>query len=227
MLVLGDLLSETDEHFTVTLRGPSNATLADATATGTIRDDDDRATPGNTFRDCAVCPQMVTVPAGSYLMGSPAAEAGRHADEEQPTVTIADRLAVGAYEVTFAEWEYAARAGTTTPFHTGAMIATDQANYDGLSTPYGAGVRGTYRARTTEVGSFVPNAFGLHDVHGNAAELVQDCYEDTPGATCSGRVVRGGSWASGPERLRSAYRGWCAPTLRNHLNGFRVARSAP
>ena len=121
MLVLGDLLSETDEHFTVTLRGPSNATLADATATGTIRDDDDRATPGNTFRDCAVCPQMVTLP----------------------------------------------------------------------------------------------------------AELVQDCYEDTPGATCSGRVVRGGSWASGPERLRSAYRGWCAPTLRNHLNGFRVARSAP
>ena len=63
MLVLGDLLSETDEHFTVTLRGTSNATLADATATGTIRDDDDRATPGNTFRDCAVCPQMVTVPA--------------------------------------------------------------------------------------------------------------------------------------------------------------------
>ena len=91
MLVLGDLLSETDEHFTVTLRGPSNATLADATATGTIRDDDDRATPGNTFRDCAVCPQMVTVPAGSYLMGSPAAEAGRHADEEQPTVHRATR----------------------------------------------------------------------------------------------------------------------------------------
>ena len=284
VLVLGDLLSEPDEQFTVTLHSPSNATLADATATGTIRDDDDPATPGSTFRDCAVCPQMVTVPAGSYLMGSPATEAGRHADEEQRAVTIADPFAVGAYEVTFeewdacvagggcgghrpddggwgrgrrpvvnvswedaqayvawlsaetgadyrllteAEWEYAARAGTTTPFHTGATISTDQANYDGLSTPYGAGVRGAYRAQTTEVGSFAPNAFGLHDVHGNAAEMVQDCYEDTAGATCSGRVVRGGSWAGAPELLRSAYRGWCAPTLRNHLSGFRVARSAP
>ena len=286
VLVLGDLLSEPDEQFTVTLRSPSNATLADATATGTIRDDDDRATPGNTFRDCAVCPRMVTVPAGSYLMGSPATEAGRHADEEQRTVTIADPFAVGSYEVTFAEWdacvagggcgdrrpdddgwggglqpvinvswedaqayvtwlsaetgadyrllteaewEYVARAGTTTPFHTGATISTEQANYDGLSTPYGAGGRGVYRARTTEVGSFASNAFGLHDVHGNAAELVQDCYEPAGGrgTTCSGRVVRGGSWAGRPELLRSAYRGWCAPNLRNHLNGFRVARNAP
>ena len=284
VLVLGDLLSEPDEQFTVTLRNPSNATLAAATATGTIRDDDERATPGTTFRDCAACPRMVTVPAGSYLMGSPATEAGRHADELQRTVTIANPFAVGAYEVTFAEWdacvagggcggqrpddggwgrgrrpvvnvswedaqayvawlsaetgagyrllteaewEYVARAGTTTPFHTGATIATDQANYDGLSTPYGPGVMGTYRAQTTEVGAFAANAFGLHDVHGNAAELVQDCYEDTAGATCGARVVRGGSWANAPELLRSAYRGWCAPTLRNHLNGFRVARNVP
>ena len=131
--------------------------------------------------------------------------------------------------LTEAEWEYVARAGTTSPFHTGATISTDQANYDGLSTPYGAGVRGTYHARTTEVGAFAANAFGLHDVHGNAAELVQDCYEDTAGdgTTCSVRVVRGGSWANPPELLRSAYRSWCAPTLRNHLNGFRVARSSP
>lgn len=131
--------------------------------------------------------------------------------------------------LTEAEWEYVARAGTTSPFHTGATISTDQANYDGLSTPYGAGVRGTYRARTTEVGAVAANAFGLHDVHGNAAELVQDCYEDTAGGgtTCSVRVVRGGSWANPPELLRSAYRSWCAPTLRNHLNGFRVARSSP
>ena len=286
VLVLGDLLSEPDEQFTVTLRSPSNATLADATATGTIRDDDDRAAPGTTFRDCAVCPRMVTVPAGSYLMGSPATEAGRHADEAQRTVTIADPFAVGAYEVTFAEWEacvagggcggrqpddggwggglrpvinvswedaqayvawlsaetgadyrllteaeweYVARAGTTTPFHTGATISTDQANYDGLSAPHGDGITGNYRAQTTEVGSFAANAFGLHDVHGNAAELVQDCYEDAGGggATCSARVVRGGSWASAPALLRSAYRGWCAPNLRTHLNGFRVARNAP
>ena len=131
--------------------------------------------------------------------------------------------------LTEAEWEYAARAGTTTPFHTGATIATDQANYDGLSPPYGSGVRGIYRAQTTAAGSFAPNAFGLYDVHGNVAELVQDCYEEVSGngSTCSGRVLRGGSWASRPESLRSAYRGWCAPNLRNHLNGFRVARNAP
>jgi formylglycine-generating enzyme required for sulfatase activity len=283
VVVLSDLLSEADEQFTVTLHSPSNATLADATATGTIRDDDDEPA-GDTFRDCAACPRMVPVPAGSYLMGSPATEAGRHEDEEQRTVTIADPFAVGMYEVTFAqwdacvaaggcgghrpddggwgrgrrpvinvswedaqayvawlstetgedyrllteaEWEYVARAGTTTPFHTGATISTDQANYDGQSSPYGAGVRGIYRARTIEVGSFGANAFGLHDVHGNAAELVQDCYEDTDGGatTCSRRVVRGGSWANGPELLRLAYRGWCAPTLRNDLNGFRVART--
>ena len=59
-----------------------------------------------------------------------------------------------------------ARAGTTTPFHTGATIATDQANYDGLSPPYGSGVRGIYRAQTTAAGSFAPNAFGLYDVFG-------------------------------------------------------------
>ena len=59
-----------------------------------------------------------------------------------------------------AEWEYVARAGTTTAFHTGATIATDQANHDGLSTPYGSGVRGTYRAQTTEVGSFAPTPSG-------------------------------------------------------------------
>ena len=251
-----------------------------------IAPDDDRTTPGSTFRDCAACPQMVTVPAGSYLMGSPATEAGRQADEEQRAVTITDPFAAGVYEVTFAEWdacvagggcgghrpddggwgggrrpvinvswedaqayvawlsaetgadyrllteaewEYVARARTTTPFHTGATIATDQANYDGLGTPYGDGVRGIYRAQTTEVGAFAANAFGLHDVHGNAAELVQDCYENTVvgGSTCGARVVRGGSWANRPELLRSAYRGWCAPTLRNHLNGFRVARNAP
>ena len=99
-LALSDLLTETDEQFTVTLRSPSNATLANATATGTIRDDDDPATPGTTFRDLAVCPRMVTVPAGSYPMVSPATEAGRHSDEEQRTATIAGPLAVGVYEVT-------------------------------------------------------------------------------------------------------------------------------
>ena len=68
-----------------------------------------------------------------------------------------------------AEWEYVARAGTTTPFHTGGTISTAQANYDGNYT-YGGGRTGTYRERTVPVGSFPPNRFGLHDVHGNVWE---------------------------------------------------------
>ena len=73
------------------------------------------------------------------------------------------------------EWEYAARAGTTTPFHTGSTISTDQANYNGNYT-YGSGSRGRYRGRTTSVGTFAPNAFGLYDVHGNVREWVEDCW---------------------------------------------------
>jgi len=127
--------------------------------------------------------------------------------------------------LTEAEWEYAARARTTTPFHTGATIAPNQANYDGQSTPYGTGARGQYRAQTIATGSLARNAFGLYDVHGNVAEMVADCYDPGAGDTCAGRVVRGGSWGSRPHFVRSAFRSWCAPTLRNLHNGFRVARS--
>ena len=66
------------------------------------------------------------------------------------------------------EWEYAARAGTMTPFHTGATISVDQGNYRvNIGSGFGAGSRRVYRARTTPVGTFAPNAFGLYDVHGN------------------------------------------------------------
>ena len=109
--VLGDLLAEQDEHFTVTLRDPRNATIARAAATGTIVDDDDPAQPGTTFRDCAACPELVLVPAGSYRMGSPATETGRHADEQQRSVTIAAPFAVGVHEVTFAEWDACVAGG--------------------------------------------------------------------------------------------------------------------
>ena len=120
-----------------------------------------------------------------------------------------------------AEWEYVARAGTSTPFHTGAAITPEQANYD-WRTGYGSGAtRASHPGRTQAVGSYAANAFGLYDVHGNAAELVDDCYE----GDCTKRVVRGGSWADPPRYLRSAYRGWCPPTLRNDRNGFRVARA--
>ena len=117
-----------------------------------------------------------------------------------------------------------ARACTTTPFHTGATISTAQANYDGLSAPYGSGVTGQYRARPIAAGSLSRNAFGLYDVHGNVAELVADCYDADSVSACTRRVLRGGSWGSRPELVRSAYRSWCAPTLRNLHNGFRVAR---
>ena len=135
-----------------------------------------------------------------------------------------------------AEWEYAARAGTTTPFHTGTTISTDQVNYDGNYT-YGSGRRGTYRERTTSVGTFAPNAFGLHDVHGNVWEWVEDCWHEdyegaprdgaawTSGGDCGGRVLRGGSWNDAPRSLRSAARSWITTGHRDYFAGFRVART--
>jgi len=139
-----------------------------------------------------------------------------------------------------AEWEYAARAGTTTTFSTGRTITTDQANFDGNAT-YGGSAKGVYRHKTIEVGSLnKPNAFGLHDMHGNVWEWVEDCYQDnyngapTDGsaklsASCSSRVVRGGSSYFYPQDLRSADRDRSSPDDRYSFRGFRVARtlSAP
>ncbi|MEZ6030779.1 MAG: SUMF1/EgtB/PvdO family nonheme iron enzyme [Hyphomonadaceae bacterium] len=135
-----------------------------------------------------------------------------------------------------AEWEYAARAGTITPFSFGATISTAQANYNGDYT-YGSGKKGLYREQTTPVGSFPANAFGLHDMHGNVAEWVEDCYEENYSSgqpsdgralingSCSSRVLRSGSWKSGPRGLRSAYRDAYIPTNRFSIFGFRVART--
>ena len=108
-----------------------------------------------------------------------------------------------------AEWEYVARGGTEGPFHYGGTITTDKANYDGSYT-YGSGREGVYREKTMAVGRFPGNDFGLHDVHGNVWEWVEDCwhvdYEGAPedgsawvtGGDCSRRVLRGGSWLSKP-----------------------------
>ncbi|WP_376696536.1 bifunctional serine/threonine-protein kinase/formylglycine-generating enzyme family protein [Wenzhouxiangella sp. EGI_FJ10305] len=247
--------------------------------------------PGESFRDCAECPEMVVIPAGSFRMGSPSGEADRQNNEgPQHRVTV-PMFALGKTEVTFAqwdacvraggcnhrpgdqgwgrgdrpvinvswddaqeyvrwlsgqtgedyrlpseaEWEYAARAGTATRFHTGHCITTDQANFHGNYPPQGCG-KGRYRGRTVAVGSFPPNDFGLQDMHGNVWEWVQDCWNDSyRGAPSDGSAwmsgdcrfagVRGGSWSYFGHNLRSAYRNWFVRVPGGNGTGFRPARS--
>ncbi len=253
----------------------------------------DEAPPGTRFRDCAECPELVVVPSGTYMMGSPSGESGR-SDTEGPVhrVRIGRAFAVGVYEVTFAEWdacvsgggcygyrpddegwgrgrrpvinvswedaqgyvrwlsrktgqeyrllsesewEYVARGGTTGPFHTGSTISTEQANYNGDYT-YGSGRKGRHIGKTVKVGSYPSNGFGLHDVHGNVWEWVEDCWNGsyagapTDGSAwesgnCAARVLRGGSWNDSPRDLRSANRFRFATGIRGIVNGFRVART--
>ena len=135
---------------------------------------------------------------------------------------------------TEAEWEYAARAGTATPYYTGYTISTDQANYDGVDYP-SAGSPGIYRQMTTPVGSFAPNGFGLTDMGGNVWEWIEDCWNgDYRGAPadgsawlrgdCNRRVVRAGAFNNTPAFARSAFRFWEVGQLRSAFVGFRVAR---
>ena len=132
-----------------------------------------------------------------------------------------------------AEWEYACRAGTTTPFHFGEMISTDLANYAG-DYAYGSGVKGQYRQQTTQVGSFPPNAFGLYDMHGNVWEWCSDrSHETYEGAPIDGsawtdgnsefRLLRGGSWGNNPWYCRSANRSRNVPDLRTTSLGFGLS----
>lgn len=122
-----------------------------------------------------------------------------------------------------AEWEYAARAGTTTPFWTGACINTQQVNYDGTYDHDSCGAKtGRFRGQTVAVGSLPANAFGLHEMAGNVWEWTEDCWHDsyagapndgsvwreTGGGDCGRRVLRGGSWNYYPLTLRSAARNW-------------------
>jgi len=247
--------------------------------------------PGETFRDCDACPEMVVIPAGSFRMGSPSGEADRQ-DDEGPQHNVSIRaFALASTEVTFAqwdacvsdggcrhrpedqgwgrgnrpvinvswndaqeyvrwlsrktgeeyrlpseaEWEYSARAGTTTRFSTGNCITTGQANFNG-NYPANGCPKGQYRQRTVAVGSFSPNAFGLHDMHGNVWEWVQDCWNDSyrgapsdgsawMSGDCGRAVLRGGSWDGYGQVLRSAGRFRGGRDYRFDITGFRPARS--
>lgn len=139
--------------------------------------------------------------------------------------------------LTEAEWEYAARAGTTTPFSFGATISSSQANYDGRDR-FDGGEKSQYRGETIPVGSLPPNSFGLHDMHGNVMEWVEDCYEKSysgapkdgsarSSGSCEKRVLRGGSFRDEPYLLRSAARMTFVPTGREWRVGFRIARALP
>src|SRR5262249_30956754 len=132
--------------------------------------------------------------------------------------------------------EYVTRAGTTTPFWWGTSITPKQANYDGNYTYAGGGSKGLNRQRTVPVDSFEPNAWGLYQGHGNVYDWTEDCWNDTntgnPGdgnarktGDCDLRVVRGGSWVSYPQFLRSADCLGRDAADRYFNLGFRLART--
>jgi formylglycine-generating enzyme required for sulfatase activity len=242
--------------------------------------------PQGSFRECAKhCPEMIVLPAGEFMMGSPMNEKGRYANEgPQHRVRIARPFAVSKSEVTFddwdacfavggctqvsdsglgrgtkpvinvswhdaqqyvewlskmtgkpyrllseADWEYSARAGSTAAYSWGDEIGEGNANCDGCGSQWD-------KRQTAPVRSLKPNAFGLHDMHGNVWEWVEDCYKDsyndapTDGSPqiagdCSRRGVRGGSWNNDPIYLRAAYRGPNSTGLRSLVLDFRVART--
>ncbi|MEZ2250823.1 bifunctional serine/threonine-protein kinase/formylglycine-generating enzyme family protein [Microcoleus sp.] len=225
--------------------------------------------------------EMVQIPGGTFMMGSPDNEQGR-SDSESPQhrVTVPTFFA-GKYAITQAqweavmgnnpsdfkgekrpvenvswddavkfckklsqttgkkyrllseaEWEYACRAGTTTPFHFGETITPELVNYEG-NYPYAKASKGLYRQETTDVGSFPPNAFGLYDMHGNVWEWCSDKWHGnyngapTDGSSWetggSDRVRRGGSGHSNAVYCRGADRNWGSVGNRNWFIGFRVA----
>jgi hypothetical protein len=236
---------------------------------------------GTIFRDIDAlwCPEMVVIPSGSFLMGSPVDEEGRREDEEPLHIVAIERpIALGRYPVTFDEfdyfcdqvgrerphdegwgrgrrpvinvewvlagqycawlseqtgfdyllpseawWEYACRAGNEARFTFGDDISIDQANFE------------RHVGKTTEVGAYPANKFGLHDMHGNVWEWCEDRYQEsyrrTPGdgspsqvGLAGRRVLRGGSWAASMLRLRSASRDVLSQDTVGRYNGFRCAR---
>jgi formylglycine-generating enzyme required for sulfatase activity len=237
--------------------------------------------------------EMVAIPGGTFIMGSPENEEDRSSDESPQHQVTVPSFFMGKYPVTQkqwravaalgkvnidlesdpsyfkgdnlpvervswndaqefcarlsrmanktyrlpaeAEWEYACRGGTTTPFYCGETISTDLANYNGNYT-YGQGQKGQYREKTTEVGIFPANPFGLYDMCGNVWEWCEDKWHETYiNAPIDGtawtslsselRLLRGGSWVYYPRLCRSAYRLNFSPDYSNNRNGFRLVVS--
>jgi formylglycine-generating enzyme required for sulfatase activity len=139
--------------------------------------------------------------------------------------------------LTEAEWEYVARAGTATPFWWGSTISPQQANYNGSYLYGNGGAEGEYREQTVAVANFPANPWGLFQVHGNVLEWCEDVWHDNyDGAPSNGsawleggnaysHVVRGGSWLSFPQDIRSAFRAKASAILRIDNLGFRVRRT--
>lgn len=130
-----------------------------------------------------------------------------------------------------AQWEYACRADTTTPFSFGKNITPDQVNYDG-NHPYADGKKGQDRKRTVPVRSLPPNPWGLYEIHGNVFEWCADWYSEylsgpqiDPSGPSEGvlRVLRGGSYFNGGQGCRAALRGWNGPGVHRGNFGFRLA----
>jgi formylglycine-generating enzyme required for sulfatase activity len=136
---------------------------------------------------------------------------------------------------TEAEWEYAARAGTTGPFSFQGPITWEKVNYD-ARYQYEGSPKGEYRAKTVPVGSLPANAWGLHEVHGNVWEWTCSGNDKDYGGgetrcaevgEAGNRVLRGGSWINDPWYVRSANRNGNTPDYRNYDYGFRLARTLP
>jgi formylglycine-generating enzyme required for sulfatase activity len=265
----------------------------------------DAPAPGTTFRDCPECPEMVVIPAGAFVMGSPQSESGHQDEKPQHEVTIPKAFAVSKTEITFAqwdacvdagkcpsasddgigregmpainvswhdarayvawlsertgqryrllseaEWEYAARGGTTTPWFWGtaedswgSRVACEYANtHDETSKDAHPMYVWSHHkcedghAEVAPVGRFKPNPFGLHDMLGNLREWVADChqegYADAPTngsvrqvSPCEKQLLRGGGWVDGPSTSRSAYRYAEDGDMRSYQIGVRVARA--
>ncbi len=243
-------------------------------------------------------PDMITLPAGEFVMGAPEGEEGRDGDERpQRRVTVPRPFALGRTAVTFAmwdaamaagfvphagteppadwgwgrddrpvidvswddaqaycrwlnqrlglapgtyrlpseaEWEYACRSGTKTPFSFGETISTKRANFDGRAT-YGKGRKGEYRGCTVAVGSLPANPWGLHEMHGNVWEWIEDAFGPYPAQATDAspvvysgfypRAVRGGCWSEPAQLLRSASRDKQLPGFQNYDISFRFART--